>query len=160
MQQTSERSIKLHAVLTAASGGGLTAGVATAVRATDPLLQIYSVEPTDHDDHARSFAAGKSQKNESPPPSICDALLAPEPGEHTFAVNQELVHSGLTVTDSQVREAVRFAFTELELVVEPGGAATLAAVLNEKRLRGKNVAIVLSGGNIDPHVFSDIITTQ
>lgn len=160
MQQANQRAIDLHAVLTASSGGGLTAGVATAVRSTKAQIQIHTVEPANHDDHARSFAAGERIRNECSSASICDALLAPEPGEHTFAVNKALVQTGFTVTENQIKDAVRFAFSELKLILEPGGAATLAAVINEKSLRGLNVAIVLSGGNIDPHLLSDLLTTE
>ena len=90
--------------------------------------------------------------------SICDALMAPSPGEINFALAQRLLAPGLAVRDEEVEDAVRFAFSELKLVVEPGGAAALAAVLAGKiETRGRTLACILSGGNVDPALFSRII---
>ena len=147
-------------ILIACSGGGLTAGVASAVRSLADDITIMTVEPEHHDDHARSFKQGQRVRNTEAPTSICDALLAPEPGELTWAVNERLVAGGLTVTDQQVKAAIRFAFQELKLVVEPGGAAALAAVLGNNDLKGKNVVAILSGGNIDPSLFSSLLSVD
>ena len=144
-------------VLVAASGGGLAAGVSTAIKSLLPAAQTMTVEPHSYDDHARSFAQGSRATNVDPEPSICDALLAPEPGERTFTVNRETIRRGIVVTDEEVKDAIRFAFTELKLVLEPGGAATLAAVLNNTEFQNQTVAIVLSGGNIDPKLFTKIL---
>ena len=151
------RSCSIDTVLVAASGGGLAAGVSTAIQPLMPSTNIMTVEPVAYDDHARSFAEGSRVTNPDTDPSICDALLAPEPGAHTFEVNQTTISRGLTVTDEQVKDAIRFAFLELKLVVEPGGAATLAAMLNYEELQQQTVAIVLSGGNIDPKLFMNIL---
>jgi threonine dehydratase len=89
--------------------------------------------------------------------SICDALQSPMPGEMTFDINRRLLSDVLTVTDQEVRAAIRFAFKNLKLVVEPGGAVALAAVLFGKvETAGKTTAIVLSGGNIDYELFAQI----
>lgn len=149
--------IEFDAVLTAASGGGLTAGVATAFRTLSADTNVYTVEPAGHDDHAKSFQTGLRSHNDNPSPSICDALLAPTPGEHTFAVNQNLVTGGLAVSDEEVKQAIRFAFSHLKLVLEPGGAATLAAILHRSELQGLNIAAVLSGGNIDPNFYAALL---
>ena len=90
--------------------------------------------------------------------SICDALMTPTPGELTFPITRELIGRGFTVTDAEVGRAVRYAFEELKLVVEPGGAVSLAAILAGKLpFQGKTVAAVLSGGNVDPSLFAEII---
>jgi threonine dehydratase len=91
--------------------------------------------------------------------SICDALLAPMPGELTFALNRRLLAGGLAVSDDEVRSAIAFAFRHLKLVVEPGGAVALAAVLaNRLPLEGRTAVVVLSGGNVDPGLFAAAIT--
>ena len=151
------RDDTVDTVLVAASGGGLAAGVSTAIKSLLPVAQTMTVEPHSYDDHARSFAQGSRATNVDPKPSICDALLAPEPGERTFTINRETIRRGLVVTDEEVKDAIRFAFTELKLVLEPGGAATLAAVLNNTEFQNQTVAIVLSGGNIDPKLFTNIL---
>ncbi|MEJ1161669.1 threonine ammonia-lyase [Prosthecomicrobium sp. N25] len=142
--------LKPDVVLVCCGGGGLTAGVALAVKAAAPDAQIYPVEPAGFDDQARSFAAGERVGNARTSGSICDALLTPMPGVMSFAINRERVTRGLVVTDAEALQAVAFAARELKLVVEPGGAVALAAALTGKvDLTGKTVAIVLSGGNID-----------
>src|SRR5439155_20851200 len=112
-----------------ASGGKLTAGVALAVKAKCPKARIFTAEPQGFDDHARSFRSGRREANPSLTGSICDALLARTPGEMTFAINRTLVGEGVSVSDEEVAAAVAFAFRELKLVVEPGGAVALAALM-------------------------------
>src|SRR5262249_19882248 len=129
-----------------------------AVKEASPSTQIYSVEPAGFDDLARSLAQGARQRNERLSGSICDALMSAMPGEITFEVARRTLAGGLSVTDEEAKEAVRFAFCELKLVVEPGGAVSLAAILARKLdLAGKTVMAVLSGGNIDPALFAEII---
>src|SRR5262249_39088323 len=145
-------------VLVGASGGGLISGVSIAVKEKSPSTLIYSVEPVGFDDLARSLESGAHQRNAALSGSICDALLAATPGELTFEVARRNLAGGLAVTDEEAKLAVRYAFEELKLVVEPGGAVSLAAILAGKIvLRGKTVAAVLSGGNVDPKLFAEII---
>ena len=145
-------------VLVGASGGGLISGVSIAVKEKSPSTIIYSVEPAGFDDLARSLASGTHQRNATLSGSICDALLAATPGEITFEVAKRNLAGGLSVTDEEARAAVRYAFEELKLVVEPGGAVSLAVILAGKiPLQGKTVAALLSGGNIDPSLFAEII---
>src|SRR5215208_3861822 len=115
-------------VVAPASGGGLIAGVATAVKARYPQAMVMSGEPEAFDDHARSLRAGKREPHDAKDRTICDALMASIPGELTFAINSRLLTQGLTASDAEVAIAVGFAFRELKLVVEPGGAVGLAAL--------------------------------
>src|SRR5262245_7525236 len=138
-------------VVAPASGGGLIAGVATAVKARYPQAQLIVAEPEAYDDHGRSLAAGHREPHAPAGRTICDALMALIPGEITFAINSKLLSRGVTASDQEVGAAVAFAFRELKLVVEPGGAVGLAALLAGRLdAAGKNVVIVLSGGNVDP----------
>lgn len=145
-------------VLVCCSGGGLLAGVALAVHERAPKARLYSVEPEDFDDHARSFEAGRRVANTKLGGSLCDGLLAQTPGELTFAVNQPHVAGGVTVSEDEVKRAVGFAFRELKLVVEPSGAVPLAALLSGRLdVRGQVVAAVVSGGNVDPALFARLV---
>jgi len=145
-------------VVVPVSGGGLVAGVATAIKARFPRAMVMSAEPEGFDDHARSLRAGKREAHEARGRTICDALMALTPGEITFAINSRLLATGVTASDAQVAAAVAFAFRELKLVVEPGGAVGLAALLaGHVEARGKNVVIVLSGGNVDADLYARLI---
>ena len=145
-------------VVSTASGGGLTAGIALAVKARVPQARLYTAEPEGFDDHARSFRSGQRERNASLTGTICDALMAQTPGELTFAINRALVAEGCAVSDQEVAAAVAFAFSELKLVVEPGGAAALAALLSGKiDVKGKLAVAVLSGGNVDPALFYRLV---
>ena len=150
--------LKPDVILVTASGGGLTAGIALAVKARVPSATIYTAEPQGFDDHARSFRSGHREENAALTGTICDALMARMPGKLTFAINQTLVGGGVVVSDTEVAAAVAFAFAELKLVVEPGGAVALAAVMTGKVDVTNKVAVaVLSGGNVDPEMFSRLV---
>jgi len=152
------RDITPDIVIAPASGGGLVAGVATAVKARYPQAMLMSAEPEAFDDHARSLRAGKREAHNAKGRTICDALMAAIPGEITFAINSRLLTKGVTASDAEVGEAVGFAFRELKLAVEPGGAVGLAALLaGHVDARGKTVVIVLSGGNVDSDLYARLI---
>jgi threonine dehydratase len=159
-EQAGELGLTLDDVIVCCSGGGLTAGIAIAIAALAPQAAVWTAEPAAYDDHRRSLTAGRRQRNEpDAPPSICDALLAPSPGELTFAINQPLLRGGLAVSDDEVRQAIVFAARTLKLVVEPGGAVALAAVLAGKLgARGRTVAVTLSGGNIEDALLAELLT--
>ncbi len=145
-------------VVAPASGGGLIAGVATAVKARYPLAEIVVAEPEAFDDHGLSLTAGHREPHAPAGRTICDALMALIPGEMTFAINSKLLARGVTASDKEVGAAVAFAYRELKLVVEPGGAVGLAALLAGRLdVAGKNVVIVLSGGNVDADLFSELV---
>jgi threonine dehydratase len=145
-------------VIVNASGGGLTAGIALAVKARAPDARLYTAEPQNFDDHARSFRSGKREINNAATGSICDALMSPMPGRLTFEINRALVGEGMAASDEEVAAAVAFAFRELKLVVEPGGAVGLAALLAGKLdVKGKIAVAILSGGNVDPELFHRLV---
>ena len=145
-------------VVAPASGGGLIAGVATAVKAKFPQAQIIVAEPKDYDDHGLSLRAGHREAHHAAGRTICDALMAAMPGELTFSINSKLLANGVIASDEEVGAAVAYAYRELKLVVEPGGAVGLAALLAGRiDARGKNVVIVLSGGNVDADLFAKLV---
>ncbi len=142
--------LKLDMFITPAGGGGLTAGSALALSDVSPGTKIHTAEPEGWDDTARSLAAGERLRNDMKGSPLCDALLSPMPGELTFSINKRLVTSGFAVSDDEVRAAQKFAASRLKLVVEPGGAVALAALLSGKaKAEGQVVGIMLSGGNME-----------
>lgn len=144
-------------VLIPCGGGGLSSGSALALKSRLPDVLVYAVEPEDFDDTARSFARGERVRIDDTARSICDALQTPMPGVLTFEINKRLLAGVLTVSDAEVRAAIRFAFRNLKLVIEPGGAVALAAVLSGKvDTQGKTTVVVASGGNIDVAMFAKI----
>lgn len=138
-------------VLAPASGGGLSTGVALAL----PNARIIAVEPAGHDDIARTLAAGSIQKNAPGIRSICDGLLTDQMGEIPYAIARDRFERVVVVSDDQVLRAMKFAFRHLKLVLEPSGAATLAAALEGGLdLTGQTVALIASGGNVDAETFA------
>ncbi len=157
MSQASEMDLHVDQVLFPCGGGGLISGSAVAIKSADASTRVYPVEPIDFDDTVRSLISGVREKNNPDARSICDALQTESPGNITFDINRKLLEGGLTVTDDEVREAMRFAFKHLKLVVEPGGAVALAAILSGKiDTKGKTTVAVLSGGNVDADLFAEI----
>ena len=153
-RQSAALGLPPELVLVPCGGGGLTAGCALALEAALPAARVRPVEPAGFDDTARSLAAGRRIGHDGTAVSFCDALLAAKPGELTFAINARLVGPGLVVSDAEVAAAIEYGFRVLKLVIEPGGAVALAALLAGKvDCRDRTVAIVLSGGNVDPGLF-------
>ncbi len=158
VEQAAELGLVPELVVVPCGGGGLVAGCATALCGLVPGVRVFAAEPLGHEDTARSLERGERVANAPGVRSICDALLASEPGELTFAINRRLLAGGLVLSDEEVRRAVRAAFEELKIVVEPGGAVALAALLAGRlEVRGRTVAVVLSGGNVDPEVYAGIL---
>lgn len=149
----------LDVVAAPISGGGLLAGLATAVKALSPQTAMVGVEPEGFDDTLKSLQAGARQTFKPTGRSLCDSLESPAPGELTFPVMQQTVANVALVSDREITEAMRYAFSTLKLVVEPGGVAALAALLAGKiDIAGKaSIALVLSGGNVDPEQFAQVI---
>lgn len=156
-EQSLELGVRPDQVLVPCGGGGLASGSVLALRDRLPAVDVFTVEPEHYDDTARSLQSGEHVRLSSPPASICDALLTESPGRTTLGILRAYGVHGLVVTEAEVCRAMRFAFSRLKLVVEPGGAVALAAVLAGKAgTEGKTTAVVLSGGNVDPGRFASI----
>lgn len=158
MQQLQAWSCVPDVVLSPCGGGGLLAGVSTAVKETSSNTKVYGVEPQYYDDHSLSKASGQRIKIAPQHKTSCDALMATQPGEITWSINSRTVDDFLVVTEDEVAHAISFAFRYLKLVIEPGGAVALAALLQKKvDISGRAAAIILSGGNIDGESFANCL---
>ena len=155
IDQVRAASDTLDAVIVAVGGGGLAAGVACAVKQMSPKTAVYAVEPEGADSLSRSFKAGSPQAIEAVR-TIADSLGAPRCEPYSFALNRQFVDEVVLVSDAQIREAMRLTFRVAKLVVEPAGAAALAALMFplRQRLEGKTVGLVVCGANIDPLTYA------
>ena len=157
--QCRELDIDVDIAVAPCSGGGLIAGTALALHASWPDAEIHAAEPDGFDDTRRSLLSGRRETNATGAPSICDALLVSTPGEFTFEINRKHLAGAASVSDNEVRAAMKTAFSDARLVTEPGGAAGLAAILAGKiDIAGKTACVILSGGNVDPGLFADVIS--
>jgi threonine dehydratase len=156
--QAEAAGARLDACVVCCGGGGLVAGTALALADRSPGTPVFAAEPVGFDDTARSLAAGERVANAPGATSFCDAIVTPMPGAVTFRINARLLAGGVAVTDAEVADAMRTAFDALRVVVEPGGAVALAAALSGKvPVEGRTVAVVCSGGNVDPEVFVKVL---
>jgi threonine dehydratase len=150
----------LDALYVPCSGGGLVAGSALAIKSFFPRCAVYAVEPKGYDDHARSLAAGERVPGAGGSSTLCDGLRAPLPGELTFAINRRELAGAVTVADTEVRAAMAAAVQHLKVVVEPSGAAALAAVLASPSRDKACIGVILSGGNVDPPLLAEVLRGQ
>jgi threonine dehydratase len=148
----------LDTLVVPVGGGGLVAGCSTVAKSLRPGIRVVGVEPEAGDDTARSLAAGRRVRIDVPR-TIADGLQAAEPGELTFEVNRRLVDEIVTVTDTQILEAMAFLFDRLKLVSEPSGAVGVAALL-AGRARGERIGVVVSGGNVGVARFAELLATR
>ena len=155
--ELAEQAGELGLVLLPVGGGGMAAGVSTAIKALRPEAAVTGVEPAGADDTRRSLRAGHRVTLDQVD-TIADGLRAATPGEHTFAVNRRLLTDVVAVEEAAIIEAMRFCFTRLKIVVEPSGAVPLAALLSGAVRADGPTAVVLSGGNIDPDDFAALLT--
>jgi threonine dehydratase len=147
-------------VLVCCGGGGLTSGIALAVAADAPGLKVRPVEPEGFDDVIRSLKSGQIEQNTHTSGSLCDAIITKQPGDLTFPIMQRLCGSGIVVTDDECLRAMALAYERLRIVIEPGGAAALAAALfHPKTGDGDAVIAVATGGNVDRAVFIKALGT-
>jgi threonine dehydratase len=160
IEDAAAQGVRFARVVCNASGGGLIAGVATAFEGLSPETEIWAAEPEGHDDLIRSLAAGRIIPNAPGARSIADALLTPEPGVLPFRVHQRRLKGGFAVSNEQMLDAMSFAYHHLKIVAEPGGAASLAALIANRNAfsGGGPVLVVLSGGNVDPEMFCKAIS--
>jgi threonine dehydratase len=151
---------ELDAIVVPLGGGGLLSGSAIAAHALDPAIELYGVEPRAGNDFEQSLEAGRRVTIDVPK-TIADGLQTTAPGELTFEIVREHVRAVVTVSDDELRDAMRYMFERMKIVVEPSGAAAVAALLARRipALANKRVGAVLSGGNIDPGRYAALITS-
>ena len=131
-----------------------TKGIALALAAEAPQMQVRTVEPDGFDDVKRSLASGRIERNAQSSGSICDAILTPAPSELTFGILKQYCGAGIAVSDAEALAAMKAAFDRLRVVIEPGGAAALAAAMfHRSEIAADTVIVTASGGNVDPSVF-------
>lgn len=160
-EQAEMQGCRPDAILTPCGGGGLSASAAVVAREVSPRTNVYAVEPELFDDTRRSLEAGRRVANPKGRHTICDAIMTPIPNEVTFPINLDLLAGGLVASDTEVREAMRFAYEHYKIVVEPGAAVGIAAVLSGRiDINGKTIATVVTGGNIDTARFCALLAGQ
>ncbi|KAA3622774.1 MAG: pyridoxal-phosphate dependent enzyme, partial [Proteobacteria bacterium] len=157
-EQARDLDASLDVVLAPCGGGGLTASVAVVARTLSPGTRVFAAEPQSFDDMRRSLEAARRVGNPVGQRTICDAIMTPMPTALTFPINLELLSGGLVASDDEVRTAMRFAYDHFKIVVEPGAAVGLAAILAGRlSIEGKTVATIATGGNIDLHRFHRLL---
>ncbi|NSY38057.1 threonine/serine dehydratase [Leisingera sp. ANG59] len=158
-EQAEAEGVSTADVLVNCGGGGLSSGIALALEARAPGLSVRPVEPEGFDDVTRSLASGEVQQNPSLSGSICDAILTPQPGDITFPILNRLCGPGIVITEDEALQAMALAFLRLKIVLEPGGAASLAAALfHAGQIEGGAVIAVATGGNVDAELFREALS--
>jgi threonine dehydratase len=155
IDQVREAGVELDAVIVAAGGGGLTGGVACAVKQMSPSTAVYVVEPEGADTMYRSFRENSPQSIDAIR-TIADSLGAPRCEPYSFALNRKYADEVVLISDDQIRDGMRMLFRAAKLVTEPAGAASMAALMYplRSRLEGKNVGLIVCGANISAEAFS------
>ena len=159
VEQLSEQNHSLDHLIVCTGGGGLAAGIALAFAELSPKTKIWVAEPAGYDDWKRSLQSGKIEANNSWPPSLCDSILTKSPGELPWKLAHNLIEDGLSVTDDEVKTAIRFATSNLKIVLEPGGSVAFASALRglPKTMQNTHVGVIATGGNIDSRLLSEIL---
>ena len=158
--QATELGVTKADVMVCCGGGGLTSGIALALAETAPNMRVRPAEPQGFDDVTRSLVSGQIERNAMMGGSICDAIVTPQPGDLTFPILKDHCGPGVVVTDDECLRAMAHAFARLKIVVEPGGAAALAAALfHPDQFDGDAVIAVITGGNVDPAQFARALET-
>ncbi len=154
-----EDAPNLNVIVTPVGGGGLLSGTALAARGIDPPIELYGVEPQTGNDFQLSLQRGE-RVHIDVPHTIADGLQTQSPGELTFEIVRALADGIATVSDDELRAAMRFAFERMKIVIEPSGAAALAGVMSGKfDVRGKRVGVIISGGNVDAERFDALLSS-
>lgn len=159
VEQANARNMPLDHLICCAGGGGLISGICLGLSDRSAETKVWTAEPDGHDDWKRSLETGRIQSNPPGTRSVCDAILTPQPGELTWAIGSQYLSGGCVVSDAHAYEAMRLAFRQLRVVVEPGGAVALAAALFRlpEDAKGKTVGVVLTGGNVDARQFARVL---
>jgi len=161
IDQLAELGMQADIIAAPCGGGGLVSGIAIAAAKNSPATKIFTAEPENFDDAARSLVAGTRLSNSGDHSSSCDAILTPMTGEITFPLLKQYGVNGLVVTEAEVFEAMRIAFSYFKVVIEPGGAVALAALLTGKTATaGKIIVAVGSGGNVDPALYCKVLSSD
>ena len=156
--ELAEADPKFDAVITCLGGGGMCAGISLALAELSPMTRIFGAEPENYNDHQLSLRSGVRTKIETALPTLCDAIMTPQPGELTWPINSKSLSDVYTVSDAECLYAMKVAHEALNVVLEPGGAAAMAAVLAGKLPEDvKTVAVILSGGNVDPQILQQAL---
>jgi len=153
--EIAKSGIKFDALMTCMGGGGLCAGISLAMNKLSPKTKIYGAEPKDYNDHQQSLAAGRRIALKANPPTLCDALMTPIPGELSWPINSQSLSGVFGASDMDCLMAMAIAKKELGVQLEPGGAVAMAAFLAgalADKPELKTICIVLTGGNVDPEV--------
>ena len=159
-EQAPEVGIDAAEVLICPGGGGLSAGISLALAAKAPKMKVRTCEPQGFDDVRISLETGAITAHNSPAKGLCDAILTPAPGEMTFPILHRLAGQGIVVSDEEAKRAMALAFNRLKIVLEPGGAVSLAAALFHGDALTMDTAIaVTTGGNVDPALFAQVLQT-
>lgn len=159
-QQADYMNISIDDLLCPAGGGGLMSGICVAMKSRSPLSRLWFAEPEHYDDMHLSLVAGHAVSITPGKPTLCDAIATPRPGDITFGIIKDTASGGFVVSDREIADAMAVLFDRMKLVVEPGGSAALAALLQQRdRFTGKTVVVVVSGGNVDRNVFAGALST-
>lgn len=160
LRQAEDLSLRFDAFVTCCGGGGMTAGCALVLEALAPDTELWIAEPEGFDETWASIRDGVRRRADITRQTLCDALATPSPGELTLPILARRVAGGASISDDEVRAAMAYAFKYLKLVVEPGGAVALAAVLAGKvKSTGRTIGLTLSGGNVDGALFAQILAS-
>lgn len=158
-----QSDIQFDGLITNLGGGGLCAGISLAVAALSPGTKIFGAEPEAYNDHQMSLRRGQAVRLENPPPTICDAVMTPEPGRLTWPINSRHLSDVFTASDHDCLRAMQIARRELGLTLEPGGALSMAVLL-QGALKAypevKTVCIILSGGNVDSAILAQALALE
>jgi threonine dehydratase len=158
MAQAKAAGAAFDTLVSPVGGGGLLSGVSLVVKELSPTTEIWGAEPSAYDDLAQSLAKGERVTIKPSVRTLCDALESPATGDVTWPILKANLAGAVGLTDPEIAETLRYAFSTLKLVIEPGGAAGLAALLTGKvEAKGKTVGVVVSGGNVDPELYAKIL---
>ncbi len=153
--EIAQSGIDFDALITCMGGGGLCAGISLVMNKLSPFTKIYGAEPEHYNDHQMSLESGQRERLTKMPPTLCDALMTPQPGELTWPINSKSLSGVFDVTDEACLKAMAIAKRDLDVQLEPGGAVAMAALLNgalSNDNTAQTICIILSGGNVDPEI--------